>query len=122
MSTEKGSGGEVNAETAAAAAVVDDDECWYKSPTSGTFFSPRRVPFFIFNFAVYACALCLFVWMSYAITEDYIDQQRNPPTSSKLQDDVAQAFPGNFRLGLLLFGFVSSAHAFSNHFLLFAHH
>ncbi len=71
----------------------DEDEIWYAA-RDGSYFVERRLPFFYLNLCCYVISVAFFLYMAVVITEDFVDQQKNPPTTTKIQNDVAQPFPG----------------------------
>ena len=72
---------------------VDDDGPWYMA-SDGSYFQERRVPFFTFNLLAYCATMGVFVWMAVSITNDYIQQQTNPPTTTLLRQGLDQKLPG----------------------------
>ena len=66
---------------------------WYAGD-DGSFFEIRREPFFAFNFVVYVISIAVFLYFTVSITQDFASQKRDPPTSTKLQNNITQEFPG----------------------------
>ena len=75
------------------ASQISNKERWYAAD-DGSFFLTRRDPFFTFNFAAYIFSMCVFTYLTVAITKDFIRQRKDPPTSTKLQHNNSQPFPG----------------------------
>lgn len=73
--------------------VVDEPALWYKG-SNGEFFLEHREPFFRFNLAVYVCAIIGFSALTFQFTVDFYAQRANPVTSSKLEINASQLFPG----------------------------
>jgi len=71
----------------------EGEEIWYAA-RDGSYFVERRSPFFHLNLCCYVISTAFFLYMAVVITEDFVDQQKNPPTTTKIQNDVAQPFPG----------------------------
>lgn len=69
-----------------------DEQGWYKGD-GGAYFQERRPPFFRLNLVCYFISAVFFVYFTYSITADYIDQQQNPPTTTNLVTDVTQLLP-----------------------------
>lgn len=69
------------------------EERWYEAQ-DGSYFQEPREPFFYFNLLAYTIAMAFFIYFAVVITQDFVDQQKDPPTSSKLHKEIEQPFPG----------------------------
>ena len=70
------------------------EERWYLADDGKSYFRDRREPFFRFNLLAYMAAMGAFIYLAVVITEDYIEQQANPPTTNKVNKEIQQPFPG----------------------------